>query len=308
MDRSNLTIREALEAVSKNLYVLPPIQREFVWDPGQVCRLFDRLMRRHPLGTFLFWMVTPEQSGRFKFYGFVQHYHERNAPHCAELEALPNQELTVVIEGQQRLTALNIGLRGSMAMQAIKKWSTSPIEFPRKFLHLDLLARRGEDQEGAAYSFQFKDPETATADQAGLWYPVHNIMTMANPAAVMQWLIIAFNQRRRSGDADLFRRARNTLHRLYEVVHIDPTITFHSEKSQELDRVVRIFIRMNHACSLTVNLVASLGLQERTLRAESELLPIAYYLFKRNPAETWLSAPASKAERDQIRSWLTRSS
>ncbi len=45
MYQSGLMIKEALEAVSENLYVLPAIQREFVWNPEQICRLFDSLMQ-----------------------------------------------------------------------------------------------------------------------------------------------------------------------------------------------------------------------------------------------------------------------
>ena len=69
MYQSGLTIKDALEAVSKNHYVLPAIQREFVWKPEQICRLFDSLMQGYPFGTFLFWKVEPEKSSDFKFFG-----------------------------------------------------------------------------------------------------------------------------------------------------------------------------------------------------------------------------------------------
>jgi hypothetical protein len=68
-----------------------------------------------------------------------------------------------------------------------------------------------------------------------------------------------------------------------------------------------IWPKVRDACSVTVKLVASFGFNEHTLRADSALLPIAYYIFKRNPPHSWLSSPASKAERDQIRRWLIRS-
>jgi hypothetical protein len=378
--------------VSKNLYVLPAIQREFVWDPEQICRLFDSLMQGYPFGTFLFWKVEPEKSDQFKFFGFVQNYRERDAPHCPELGALPNRELTAVLDGQQRLTALNIGLRGSMAIKEPGKWRTNPNAFPKKILHLDLLALKGEDEEGEAYSFQFKDPEKAKADTSALWYPVGNIVSVTNVAKLLQWLFAIFKERGLASETDQFNRASNTLARLYEVV-TTPTITFYMEKSQELERVLRIFIRMNsggtvlsysdlllsiavaqwsvldarqeihdlvdqlnkigsgfnfskdfvlkaglmladtasvgfkvenfnrenmksleaiwprvrEACTLTVNLVSSFGFNEQTLRADSALLPIAYYLFKRRPPNKWLSVPTHKAERDQIRGWLIRS-
>src|SRR5258706_9842326 len=99
------TVASALGRIQQTSYVLPAIQREFVWKPEQICRLFDSLMQGYPFGTFLFWKVEPEMSADFKFYGFVQNYHERDAAHCPELGTLPNRELTAVLDGQQRLTA-----------------------------------------------------------------------------------------------------------------------------------------------------------------------------------------------------------
>jgi len=39
--------------------VLPAIQREYVWEPGQITALFDSLMRGYPIGGFLSWKVEP---------------------------------------------------------------------------------------------------------------------------------------------------------------------------------------------------------------------------------------------------------
>ena len=62
MYQSGLTIKDALDAMSRNIYVLPAIQREFVWKPDQICRLFDSLMQGYPFGTFLFWKVEQALS------------------------------------------------------------------------------------------------------------------------------------------------------------------------------------------------------------------------------------------------------
>lgn len=393
MYQSGLTIKDALESVSKNLYVLPAIQREFVWKPEQICRLFDSLMQGYPFGTFLFWKVELEKSAQFKFYGFVQNYHERDAAHCPELGSLPNRELTAVLDGQQRLTALNIGLRGSMAIKEPNKWRTNPNAFPRRTLHLDLLAEKGEDEEGESYRFRFMEPEKAKQDTNALWYQVSDILKLSNSASLFHFVHAVLNERGLASDHETFQRASNTLFRLYEVVHTVPNLTFYTEKSQELDRVLRIFIRMNaggtvlsysdlllsiataqwskldarqeihalvdeinrtgagfnlskdfvlkaglmladissvgfkvenfnranmgvlegvwadvrNALLLTVELAASFGLNEQTLRADSALLPIAYYLYKRQPPANWLTHPSFSGERDTIRSWLIRS-
>lgn len=231
MYQSGLTIKDALDAVSKNHYVLPAIQREFVWKPEQICRLFDSLMQGYPFGTFLFWRVEPEKSAEFKFFGFVQHFHERDAAHCPELGTLPNRELTAVLDGQQRLTALNIGLRGSMAIKEPNKWRTNPNAFPKRVLHIDLMAARGDDDEGEAYRFRFLEPQKAAADSDTLWYPVPDILTIPNVAKLSQWLYGKMNVRGITADSDVFNRASDTLHQLYQVVQVVPNLTFYTERS-----------------------------------------------------------------------------
>src|SRR6202035_2265731 len=107
MYKPGRTIRDALRKVEQNEYVLPAIQREFVWRPEQTARLFDSLMQGYPFGTFLFWTVEPANSAAYKFYGFVRDYHEKDSPHCPELGTIPDRSLIAVLDGQQRLTALN---------------------------------------------------------------------------------------------------------------------------------------------------------------------------------------------------------
>lgn len=52
------TIAEALGRIQTKSYVLPAIQREFVWKPEQIERLFDSLMQVTLLG--------PSYSGRWR--------------------------------------------------------------------------------------------------------------------------------------------------------------------------------------------------------------------------------------------------
>ena len=111
------TIKKVLDNIASNKYVLPAIQREFVWSPEQICKLFDSVMQGYPFGEFLFWRIQPERSADYRYYGFVREYHQRDNPHCPDLGPLPNQEIIVVLDGQQRMTAFNIGLRGSMSVK-----------------------------------------------------------------------------------------------------------------------------------------------------------------------------------------------
>ena len=51
------SIEEMMTAIHKREYLMPAIQREFVWGTGQIVRLFDSLMRGYPVGSFLLWDV-----------------------------------------------------------------------------------------------------------------------------------------------------------------------------------------------------------------------------------------------------------
>ena len=93
------TIKKTLDEIQRNNLVLPAIQREFVWKPEQIYRLFDSLMQGYPFGTLLYWQVEPENSDKFNFYDFVLNYHKRNNPHCPTLPPMPNQQLTAVLDG-----------------------------------------------------------------------------------------------------------------------------------------------------------------------------------------------------------------
>ena len=68
-----------------------------------------------------------------------------------------------------------------------------------------------------------------------------------------------------------------------------------------------VWTDVRRACVLTVELISSFGFAEQTLRADSALLPIAYYLYKHNPPDNWLSHKDYKEDREKIRIWLIRS-
>lgn len=381
------SIADALKKIQTNEYVLPAIQREFVWDSEQIERLFDSLMQGYPFGTFLFWKVQPETSGKFKFYDFVRNYHERDAAHCPDLGSLPNQALTAVLDGQQRLTALNIGLRGSMAWKLPNKWWNNPEAFPKRVLRLDLLSTGEPDEDGVRYHFKFLDDAQVERQQSGHWFKVPDILGMASGPDMMDALMDAG-----LGGDDL-KLAFKTLDRLHRVVHNAQLINYYEETSQEIERVLNIFIRLNSGGTVlsysdlllsiavaqwkdidarseihnlvdelnrtgigftlsqdfvlkaglmltdiasvgfkvenftaanmqtlednwpnvrsalvrTVELAASFGLNGQSLRADSALLPIAYYLYRRSAPKNYVTHGSFAADRAAIRDWLFRS-
>lgn len=191
------TIRETLAAINSQQIVLPAIQREFIWRPGQVCALFDSLMRGYPFGTFLYWLVEPENSGEYKWYRFVTDWHEKDAPHNPDSTVLPNTRLIAVLDGQQRLTALNIGLQGSMAWRLPRTWWRFPENFPIRRLHLNLLAEESEGSE-TRYQFRFlRQDRPIPSSDAELWFKVSEILGLQSEEALQaagDWTDDAFTR------------------------------------------------------------------------------------------------------------------
>ena len=51
-----MSIAAAIDDLNESIF-LPAIQREFVWTPDQIIRLFDSILREYPIGAFLIWRV-----------------------------------------------------------------------------------------------------------------------------------------------------------------------------------------------------------------------------------------------------------
>ena len=239
MHQQGGTIKEALDSIASHEYVLPAIQREFVWRPEQVCNLFDSLMQGYSFGEFMFWRVAPENSGQYRWYDFVREYHQRDNPHCPELGPVNDKPLTAVLDGQQRLTAFNVALRGAMAIKLPYKWWNSWDAFPRRVLALDLLASPDPDEEGSRYTFEFIDEDSIGIEDARLWFKVSDILRLESGPDMNDWLLD------KGLDRDQHRLAFRTLDRLYQAVRVEQVVAYYEEKSQDIERVLSIFIRCN---------------------------------------------------------------
>lgn len=387
----DLPLKSILNEIHQSRWVLPAIQREFVWSDQQICRLFDSMMRGYPFGTFLFWQIEGSTASKFKFYEFMRRYHERDAKTCRELPALGDRQVIAVLDGQQRLTALNIGLAGSRAMKLPNKRRSNNQAYPETFLHLDLLGEGAEQEDGMVYDFRFltleKAAEQSKPAENHIWFRVGDSLQLKEGIGIFER--VQQHELSRDQQTVAFERL-DLLHRL---VHKTPLISCYTERDQDLGRVLDIFIRMNsggtvlsysdllfsiavanwteldarrevneivdalngvgggfsfskdfvlkaglmlaeiksvgfkvenfdrtnmatlerawpairQALDLTVRLVSNFGFTGQTLRADSALLPIAYYLFKRKAQQDFLTHSRHSGDRRNILRWLARS-
>lgn len=278
-----------LEDIHRRNYVLPAIQREFVWRPDQIRALFDSVMRGYPIGSFLFWKVDRDHASDFTFYEFISDYHEKSHPYAPVTHIPAGQGVTAILDGQQRLTALNIGLYGSHAERQPRKWWTNPDAFPVKRLYLDLMVGPAELEDeglGLAYEFQFLTDQEAqpSANEPNRWFRVSKVLQLddAGPA------IMAELEGRGLGGTAPFK----VLYDLYQAIRQTPAINAYEEDSQDANKVLQIFVRVNSGgttlsysdllLSMATNQWTDLDAREqvRTLVQELNSTPAAFTFSK----------------------------
>lgn len=234
------SIEEMLTAIHKREYLMPAIQREFVWGADQITKLVDSLMRGYPVGSFLLWDVKPETAQSYTFYEFLTNYHERDNPYADKATVLSGNGTTAVLDGQQRLTSLNIALYGSYAEKKKYAWWNSADAFPVKRLYLNLVDEPDDEELGTKYDLRFlTDREAAPAEgEANKWFRVGAVLDLANAGpAIMREL----EQRGIAGSADAFQR----LYDLYEAVRVLKPMNYFLVTDQDADKVLEIFVRVN---------------------------------------------------------------
>lgn len=382
------TVEEMLTAIHKHEYLLPAIQREFVWGPDQIVRLIDSLMRGYPIGSFLLWQVEADTAAEYTFYDFLTHYHERDNPYAAKATVPAGQPTVAVLDGQQRLTALNIAVYGSHAEKKKYAWWNSTNAFPKKRLYLNLAEDPDDEELGIRYDLRFLADEEAEPEpgEAAKWFRVGDVLDFQDSGPDM---LDAIMKRNLPAAQESYRR----LHELHQALRVTRPMNYFLVSDQNPDKVLEIFVRVNSggtplsysdlllsmatnqwegldareevralvhelnaggtrqfafskdlvlktalmvagvdlrfrvsnftqanmskvetvwpdvkkALVRAANLIDQFGFSERTLTADSVLVPVAYYLHRRRLGDSYLYSTGDAADRDVLHRWVTRS-
>jgi len=382
-----ISIAKVIENIQTNNYILPAIQREFIWNDNQIERLFDSLMRGYPIGSFLFWKIKPDNLSDFQFYRFMNHYHERDYKHNERITLAGERERIAILDGQQRLTSLNIGLTGHYASKLPYYHRTSDHAFPKRKLYLNLLAEPDNESE-MAYKFKMlKDKDAEEKNEYHYWFPVGQITKFKDIGGVFEFCL-------NEGLANKgFEYSWKTLQKLWEVINQKQLINYFLEEDENLDKVLNIFIRVNsggtqlgysdillsistacwekydardeiyslvddlnmkgesfnfnkdfvlkaslvlsdiknvafkiknftsnnmlaiqnkwedikQALNETVKLLTAWGYNRDTLTSNNAIIPLAYYILKKENSQGIVSSQAYEEDRKKMRRWLMRS-
>ena len=222
------SIAALLQDVASNSLILPALQRDFVWKPKDICKLFDSLMQGYPINTMMFWKTNNIQNQPISFYQFLpaNHIEGTNNPLFNTTAIAPQATFHIVIDGQQRITSLWIGLTGSYKTVRAKTASSLYVRVDTPNTNPDLK-----------FDFQFLTPTKLNSNQkkGEVWFKVSNIMVPSfNIIATLKGLNLLDNE-----------YAQTTLYILHLLVSDQNVINFYEIDNNNIDDVLEIFIRTN---------------------------------------------------------------
>lgn len=234
------TISEVvLEYLNKTTF-LPAIQREYVWETEGIEKLFDSLMGNYPISSFLFWKIREENKKLWTAYSFFSDF-DKETPHNSEANlAGINQDIYLVLDGQQRLTSLYIGLKGSYRF-FYYNWKKT-----RLYLNLFKKPIRSDNPEDLTYQFSFRENDQPSPRDPSpqYWYLVGNILDF-NSASLARQDIRTKLSGITTADESLRENAIILIEELHSRLFTEKLINFYEERSDDYDKVVEIFIRAN---------------------------------------------------------------
>ncbi|WP_420583109.1 DUF262 domain-containing protein [Reichenbachiella sp.] len=255
----SITVHDAIRMIDGGDLLLPSIQRRFVWTTDQIEFLFDSIMQDYPINTFMFWEVNEDAlKDNFRFYSFLRKYIEYKGGNNEHLVTKGYKNFRAVIDGQQRLNSLYLGLKGSYAMKQYvyrkRNYKENEEDFPSRKLFLDLLNPLEDNEQKKVYDFRFlihnehkneglekiKQTESVNGQLVEtdcFWFPMEEVLGFKDEEDVITYL--------EEQGLSVKGYTRKTLLRLYKLINEKPIINFYLEKEQEFDKVLYEFIRTN---------------------------------------------------------------
>jgi hypothetical protein len=277
MSYKKCPIKQVIADIDQSKIYLPALQRKFVWEKHQIELLFDSLMRNYPFGTFLFWRLQRQRAESYVFYDFLKEYDERHPYNHRKTGAFLHPEITGVLDGQQRLSSLYIGLMGTHTEKAPYKRIKDPNAYEKMILYLNILSLPyfidSEDKivtlEDQNFEFRFLTEERAKSSVARKAVAPEGTPPRDDPMEPMFWmkvgqvlswdeepefdrLIDRFGEQSvtpeqkaallKAQQRRLIKRGLATLHTR---IQKDELINYFEVAKDDLEDILKIFVRVN---------------------------------------------------------------
>lgn len=246
----SMTIYEALEEIRKQNYLLPVFQRDFKWcndGTEKIEKLFDSLMSDYPISSMLFWKINRDSCNGIKFYHFNEIAVEnpervKNNPYAQNpCKQLPSTDFYAVLDGQQRLTALRIGIYGEFfEHKKNKTWDFKKGEFIRKVLYFNISVEKDKTHD---YDFEFKSEhdENIFEECGNKWLKVNSIDDYNRKYTEDNIDVTDYYD-----EFSLNAIEKKNINKLRKIIFDEELINYYEEKTNDVDRAMRIFTRINN--------------------------------------------------------------
>jgi len=275
MSYQSKTLLQIVKEIENSKIYLPAIQRKFVWGKPQIELLFDSLMRNFPIGTFLFWTLEKSLANNYVFYEFLREYDQRNPYNKRKEGSFLNPEIVGVLDGQQRLSSIYLGLQGTHTEKApYMRWADEKA-YRKSRLYLNLLKLPYSINENDTieidddenFEFRFltddeskewtsrrtrqldKDEKERILEESMYWFRVGDVLSWsADPEfdIIIDKFIKADKSEIIKSQLNENRRLiKKTLDILHKRVTTDQLINYFEVDKKDLEDILKIFIRVN---------------------------------------------------------------
>ena len=239
------SINEILEKVNNNHRImLPAIQRKFVWNEEKILKFIDSILIGYPIGMFLFWELSGtfliENKKTYTFYKFINIFNEKQINENEKIEAFESQvdNYIAVLDGQQRITALNIAINGWIEAKKNKYGRNSDIT--KKILYINIInsPKKEKEDDELYYEMEFIREEEKEYYENKYWRPLNEIRNI-NPDYIETYI-----KNIKIPDKDILRAYENIKH-ITDIFNDPNRMPHYLIRSEDMDMVLELFVRVN---------------------------------------------------------------
>lgn len=241
----DMSAKEALKLAKDKFLLLPDIQREYVWSMDDIEKLFDSIVDGYPIGACIFWKTNKKTINDEKpnLYFFLREFEKDKSKNEKAPEVFGEEgDYYIVLDGQQRITSLNIALYGSYTSYRGgrgRKWTDPKYWIKRElYYNIDFYQRDADeekDDEHPPKRFCFLTDSEA---REGRYYKVKNLLAFDDGNALLRWLI-----------AEQYEiKVQDDLSKLFSRIHssgADGLIHYYCISENTYDEALDIFVRVN---------------------------------------------------------------
>jgi len=151
----DLKIEEVVKLLREDKFLIPTFQREFVWEPANILKLWDSMFRFYPIGSILYWETNSYLHTHRQIGGFV-------FPHDEDM-VKKFKEWKYVLDGQQRCTSLLVCMLGGKGRVQDNEAFDYTLYFDAtnaEFFFADQLEKRQRNTADKAFLIRVRDVPT----------------------------------------------------------------------------------------------------------------------------------------------------